>query len=189
MEGTTQTPGDGDKSIEAEVIPPVAQDPPGINPYTKKPIKPKKVKWFMRPKPEKPPGKNATDKKGLTVKQAKLIKGMVDGLSAGRAGLLAGYGKNIASASVTACKTLKSANVRQRLQEALERRGLTIDAIADQIARGIRDGKLGQHDGYLKLAMRAHGLEGEDKLDTPEGAESFMLEIRAEAVRRGIKEP
>lgn len=73
----------------------------------------------------------------LTVKQAKLVKGIVEGKSQQQAAVEAGYGTTPESAAVIATETLKNVNVQEALQVALADQGITLEAIVKPIADGL----------------------------------------------------
>lgn len=79
----------------------------------------------------------------LTVKQAKLVKGIVEGKSQQQAAVEAGYGNTPESAAVIATETLKNVNVQEALQVALAEQGITLEKIVKPIADGLEAYKTG----------------------------------------------
>lgn len=78
----------------------------------------------------------------LTVKQAKLVKGIAEGKSQQQAAIDAGYGTTPESAAVIATETLKNVNVQEALQVALAEQGITLEAIVKPIADGLIANKI-----------------------------------------------
>lgn len=74
----------------------------------------------------------------LTVKQAKLVKGIAQGKPKQVAALEAGYGSNLNSAGAIANDTLRIPSVQDALYAALERAGLTPDDIMNPVANALK---------------------------------------------------
>lgn len=117
-------------------------------------------------------------KDGLTVKQRKTVKGVIEGKTVTQAALDAGYGNTPEAASVSGSRALNKA--RATMGEALDKKGIGLDAMADEIKRGLAEAKMGKHDSYLKLAMQAHGV-----LDAAEGGQVIGVGF---FIMRGMKE-
>lgn len=71
----------------------------------------------------------------LTEKQRKLIKGVAAGKSQTQAAILAGYSEKTAAASAT--ETLGKPNVREALQRALEKVGVSDELLAMKTREGL----------------------------------------------------
>jgi len=138
-------------------------------------------------------------RRGLTIKQRRLVANIVKGKSITEAALDSGYGTNRLSACVTGSQTLKLPHVQAAVQEALDKAGATIDASAKVIAdahKANTEGKFGKtlpdHDTLLK-AVEANrkwrnigtqdgsGING-DKL-------SIAILIMQEREKRGLPIP
>lgn len=93
--------------------------------------------------------------KQLTVKQAKLVKAIAEGKTKTQAGLEAGYGTNPESARVTAHEALQNPTVQQKLQQELERQGITIEQVVAPVTRALADDnietQLKGHDRAVKI--------------------------------------
>jgi hypothetical protein len=75
----------------------------------------------------------------LTVKEIKLVDGIVRGKTKRQAAIDAGYtGKTIETIGVTASQVLRKPNVQELLAQAFERHGITIDAATKPIADGLK---------------------------------------------------
>ena len=127
--------------------------------------------------------------KRITVKQRKLIKGVVAGKSITQAALDAGYGKgvNANSAKSQGSHELRNPNVSKAFDEALERAGLTMDSIASEIKAGLNAKKYGSHDSYVQIALKTKGFLSPD---ADGGAKSDKISIAIavldERGRRGL---
>lgn len=100
----------------------------------------------------------------LTVKQAKLIKGIAQGKPKQVAALEAGYGNNLNSAAAIANETLKNPNVQEALQAELSRQGITLETIVAPVTRALADDsielQLKGHDRAVKLLGLKQGGDG-----------------------------
>lgn len=81
-------------------------------------------------------------KAGLTVKSAKLVKGIAEGKTIQKAALEAGYGSNPESASAIASETLKNPKVQDALQMELARQGITIEDVVAPVAKALKAKKI-----------------------------------------------
>ena len=93
----------------------------------------------------------------ITIKQAKLIQGLAEGKTKRQAGIDAGYGTTPNSTSAIVTETLKNPNVLAALDNALERRGISVDAAIAPIGRALRDEDI---NIQLKASDRALKLLG-----------------------------
>jgi hypothetical protein len=73
----------------------------------------------------------------LTVKQAKLINGIIAGKTKRQAAKDAGYSGNPESLSAGASQVLKKVNVQEAMMEAMTRAGIDADLLAGTIKRGL----------------------------------------------------
>jgi hypothetical protein len=93
----------------------------------------------------------------LTVKQAKLVKGIAEGKPKQVAALEAGYGTNPNSAAAIASETLKIPSVQEALHTALVRAGITPDLaiapIGEALLHDDLDMRLKGSDRALKLMV------------------------------------
>jgi DNA-binding CsgD family transcriptional regulator len=71
----------------------------------------------------------------LTLKERKLIKGIVAGKSQTQSAVDAGY--SVRSAAALATHTLKKVNVRNALLAAMQKAGITDEALADKMREGM----------------------------------------------------
>lgn len=111
----------------------------------------------------------------ITVKQRRYIKGVVEGKSKYQAAIDAGYSPNTAKVPSL---NIEKLSVKEELNKALERSGLTIQRITDKVSEGMEAkktfviGKDGegtfvetpdhavQHK-YVETAIKLHGIERE----------------------------
>jgi len=114
----------------------------------------------------------------LTVKQAKLVKGIAEGKPKQVAALEAGYGTNPSSAAAIANETLKNPNVQEALQAALVRAGITPDLAIAPIGEALL------HD---ELDMRLKGSDRALKLMMPRG-EGTTVNLNFNQVTKGDKD-
>jgi len=100
----------------------------------------------------------------LTVKQAKLVKGIAEGKPKQVAAIEAGYGSNLNSAAAIASETLKIPSVQEALQAELARQGITLEAVVAPVTRALADDsielQLKGHDRAVKLLGLKQGGEG-----------------------------
>ena len=78
--------------------------------------------------------------KQLTVKEAKLVKGIAEGKKKYKAAVDAGYSPN--SAGVIASETLRKPNIQEALQAELARQGITLEKIIKPIKDGLEAEKV-----------------------------------------------
>lgn len=81
-------------------------------------------------------------RKPLTPKEIKLVKGIAEGKKKRTAATEAGYTGSPETISVTASQTLKKPNVQEALAEAFAAHGITIDAATKPIADGLKAEKV-----------------------------------------------
>lgn len=82
-------------------------------------------------------------KKSITIRERKLIEGVIAGKTKRQAAIDAGYqGKTPEVISVAASNVLKKSNVQDALQEALEAHGLTPYKIVAVVADGMKADKV-----------------------------------------------
>lgn len=121
------------------------------------------------------PGKYRS--KPPTIKQRKLMRGVIAGKTITQAAKDAGYPAR--SAHVAGSQELKK--LRAAMPAELDRAGLGLGQMAREIKRGIDKGDIGKHDAYLKLALQCHGaLESEGQGGQAIGIGVFIL--------KGLKE-
>ena len=93
----------------------------------------------------------------LTVKEAKLVKGIVAGKTKQKAGIDAGYSGKPETVSVTVSDVLKKTKVQDALQAALEKAGITPDIIVAPVAEALThedlDMRLKGHDRATKIVQ------------------------------------
>lgn len=76
----------------------------------------------------------------LTVKEAKLVKGIAQGKKKYKAAVDAGYSPN--SAGVIASETLRKPNVQEALQAEMAKQGITLEKIIKPIKDGLEAEKV-----------------------------------------------
>lgn len=93
--------------------------------------------------------------KKLTVKEAKLVKGIAEGKKKRQAGFDAGYTGKPETVSVDVSKTLKKPNVQEALQVELARQGITLEQVVAPVTRALTDDsietQLKGHDRAMKI--------------------------------------
>lgn len=98
----------------------------------------------------------------LTVKEAKLVKGIAEGKTKVQSAKDAGYSPR--SAAEIASETLKKPNVQEALQEELAKQGITIDKIMRPVTNALNsdsiDLQLKGHDRALKVLGVKQGEGG-----------------------------
>ena len=91
----------------------------------------------------------------LTVKQAKFVKGVVEGKTKQRAGIDAGYSGSPATVSVTVSEVLKNPKVQEAIQDEMARQGITLEKIIRPITRALDDKsvevQLKGHDRAMRI--------------------------------------
>lgn len=80
--------------------------------------------------------------KPITVREAKLVKGVVQGKTKRQAAIDAGYTGSPETVSVRASNVLKKDNVQEALQKALEKHDLTPDRIMAVVSDGMNATKV-----------------------------------------------
>jgi hypothetical protein len=78
----------------------------------------------------------------LTVKEAKLVKGIAEGKTKRQAASEAYDVKNINTAGALASVTLRKPHVQEALQQALEEKGLTPSSVVDVVADAMKAEKV-----------------------------------------------
>lgn len=123
-----------------------------------------------------------------TLKQTKLIKGIISGKTKTQAALDAGYGKgkNAASAAVQANGELKNPKVQAAFELALEEAGLSLPVLAQEVKRGLARGKMGNHDSYLKIALNGRGALKDPEEGPKVDRVSLAILILDERRKRGL---
>ncbi len=134
-----------------------------------------------KPKSDKVPAKPKNRK--LTIKQRKLIKGVISGLSGRKAAKQAGHKGNAATLCVTASRTLSNVNVRSSIQEAMRKANIDDKFLTKVLKEGLtaktikffqRDGIVrdqrvcADHPtrrGFLDIAHRIEGNFAPEKID------------------------
>lgn len=98
-------------------------------------------------------------KRELTVKEQRLIKGIVEGKPKYKAAEAAGYSPK--SAAVIATETLKKPNVQEALQAAFEEHGITVSKVIKPIADGLQAEKVhivGNGDAAMAEVVPDHSI-------------------------------
>lgn len=102
-------------------------------------------------------------KKQLTIKEAKLIKGVASGKTKRQAGKDAGYQGTDETISVRVSNTLKKDNVQEALQEELIRQGISLEQIVAPVSKALKaqkkfyeDGELVAEDDDIELQLKGH---------------------------------
>ena len=116
--------------------------------------------------------------KGLTVKETKLVQAKVKGLTHKQAYKEAGYSSNSSEATVVANtdKTLKKPHVKEALDKALKKHGITLDTAIAPIGKALTAMKQNEFTGEITedIATQLKGSDralklmgvGQDKGDT-----------------------
>lgn len=112
-----------------------------------------------------------TKKPTLTVKQAKLVKGVAQGKKKRDAARDAGYSGSPETLSVTASEVLKKPNVQEALQAELQRQGIGMEDIVAPVANALK--------AKVRLTSRVDGETIE--IDAPD------LEMQLKGHDRAIK--
>lgn len=99
----------------------------------------------------------------LTVKQKKLLKGVMEGKSRKQAAISAGYSP--ASAHSTATLTLNNSKVKTAFQNMLDKAGLTDDALAKKFQELVtaKETKFFQKDGVVVETRDVEAIETQRK--------------------------
>jgi hypothetical protein len=105
----------------------------------------------------------------LTYKEQKLVQGVAMGKSQTEAALEAYDTSTPESARALASKTLSKVNVREALEEALERHGITTDAIMKPVADGLKAVRFQEIEGKTR-ALPDHSI----RLNASKIAAKFM---------------
>ena len=78
----------------------------------------------------------------ISVKEAKLVKGVASGKTKRQSGIDAGYTGSPETVQVTVSKALKKANVQEALQEAFVKHGIDIDSAIAPIGKALKATKV-----------------------------------------------
>lgn len=130
-------------------------------------------------------------RKPLTPKEIKLVKGIAEGKTKQKAALEAYNSSTPEIASVTASKVLKKANVQDALAEAFERHGITIDAAIAPVGKALKATKVVIHGNGeeafaevvedIELQLKGHDRVmklmnlGKDASDSPKVINNFIM--------------
>ena len=98
--------------------------------------------------------------KRLTVKETKLVKGIVAGKSQTQAAIDAGYSPR--SAHEIASKTLKKVDVKEALDMALRKHGITLDTAIAPIGKALVAKKQNEFTGEITEDIQTQ-LKGSDR--------------------------
>ena len=128
--------------------------------------------------------------RGPTIRERKLIKGLIAGKSVIQSALDAGYSPenhNANSARVSAHEALRKPTVRAEFERALENAGLTQDKLASELKNGLDRGRKGSHFDYLKLACKLKGLDVDEAAQAQAPTVGVLVNIvRDSAQTRGL---
>ena len=98
--------------------------------------------------------------KRLTVKEAKLVKGVAQGKTKRQAAIDAGCTGTPETISVSASEVLRKPNVQEALQEELKRQGISIEQVVAPVTRALTDDsielQLKGHDRAMKILGANH---------------------------------
>lgn len=122
----------------------------------------------------------------LTVKQAKLVRGIVKGKTVRDAARDAGYSGADETIRVEATRTLQKPPVAEALQRALEDQGLTLEALAAELKAGLTEGEKGSHDKYLTLAFRLRGDLNDRQPPATQNISAIIAIVRKSSEDRGL---
>lgn len=87
----------------------------------------------------------------LTVKEAKLVKGIAQGKKKQQAGIDAGYSGKPSTVSVTVSDVLKKPKVQEALQKELEKQGIGIEQVVAPVVKALTATQVIRHkDGTLE---------------------------------------
>lgn len=81
----------------------------------------------------------------LTIKEAKLVKGVAEGKTQTQAAIDAGYSKK--TATVIASENLRKPNVQEALHMELQRQGITLEKAIEPITKGLKAKRVVQIEG------------------------------------------
>lgn len=97
----------------------------------------------------------------ITIKEAKLVKGIAEGKTRQAAALAAYDTTDPATASAIASETLKKPNVQEALHMELERQGITLEKIVKPVANALNSEEvelqLKGHDRAMKIIAPRNG--------------------------------
>ena len=112
-------------------------------------------------------------KKGLTVKQTKLINGIADGKSQIRAAIDAGYTGTRNTIAVTASQELRKPNIQASMSEALVKAGCTKERMAEKVNAAL-DAKndRGRPDWKISLDAVKLGCQINKDIGSGEGSKT-----------------
>lgn len=139
-------------------------------------------------------------RKPLTPKEIKLVKGIAEGKTRQQAALDAYDASSPETASSIATNTLKKVNVQEALAEAFARHGITIDAATKPIADGLTAEKVHivgngdqamadvvpDHGTRLKAAGMAFNLMGLGKQGDGSTINNFVIIANDQREKYGI---
>lgn len=132
----------------------------------------------------------ASGRRNLSAKQRRLIKNLPTSPTLTDAALKAGYGdgRNRRIAASNATTAMQNPNVRAAAQAALAKAGLSLDALAGQIKRGLDEAELGPHNSYLYLALKLSGALDDPRETTglEQGLLASLAALHEERRRRGL---
>lgn len=126
--------------------------------------------------------------KQLTIKEAKLVKGIVAGKTKRQAAIDAGYSPN--TASEIAYETLNKPQLQALLHKELEKQGITLETVVKPVADGLKAEKVSivgngdsamaeitpDHNVRLKSSQIASKWMGLDtQPETPVGAQFIQI--------------
>lgn len=154
------------------------------------------------------PPKKRPFKKSLSVRQRKLIRGLVDGKTITQAGLDAGYGRGVNRTSAASCASseLKKPLIAAALEAALRRQGMTVDdsvkavkdahgaektEVSGHPATGLTERKVPDHKVRLAAAemnFRLNRLLDKEPADSANqvNISAVIIAIREARIARGL---
>lgn len=97
-------------------------------------------------------------------KRKRFIRAILSGRSQKEAAIAAGYSPLSATSSGT--QVMKNPEIREEIRKALEKQGLNLTYSFQELKRGLKDGKMGNHAEYLTLLLKIQKVMGnEEKSD------------------------
>jgi len=136
------------------------------------------------PAPEQPP--KASPKKNrryMTPRKLRFVKGLVEGKSIVDSALQAGFGRTYRTAASYGSQLNKQPEIQELYKKELENQGLTPEFVVENLKKGITEGKKGTTDAYLKIAMKLQGVKDE----TAAPSQSFISVIINSTEQRGLQ--
>lgn len=129
------------------------------------------------------------NKKGLTVKQAKFVKGIAEGKPVTVSALEAYDTESYETAAVIASENIKKPNVKQAIDEEMVRQGITMDQIIAPVAKALKATHVAKIDGEpidtgipdLEMQLKGHDRAvrlmsfGTGKDEPPQGANFIQV--------------